>query len=383
MSTSEIVPDIRSIRPYFEIGEEELQGIARVLASGQVTNNGTHVQSFEHQIADYLGLREAVAVSTGADALLLALKALGLPSGKAILPAYTYVATLNAVVHAGLEPLFCDIESRSFTMDVANLEELMDGHPDVRCVLPVNVFGVPAELGAVRKLCDEHGAKLLYDNAHGFGTEVNGRRITTEPDAQIYSFHATKTLPAVEGGLIVSEGTELLSLVRRLRNHGLAQTPGQAVPGFNAKMDEVRALIGLCSLKHFPESLARRRAYGKQLLEAFGQFSDVYMPQAIPGNVATNFQNLGVRCVAAERLGLAKVRGMFAARGIEARSYFDPPLYKLNGYGDRPLPVTESVWRSLLSFPIHSRMSPTVLARLAQAIAEVGGELRAAGATSS
>ena len=377
MSTDESAPEIRNIRPCFEIEDEGIQEIRRLLASGQVTNNGTYVQSFERQVAEYLAVKETVAVSTGADALLLAVKALRLPAGKVILPAYTYVATLNAVIHAGLEPVFCDIEPGSLTMDPGQAAELARAHADVRCILPVNVFGVPASLGPIRKLCDQTGAKLLYDNAHGFGTEVDGVRLTAEPDAQIFSFHATKTLPAVEGGLIVSENAELISLVKRMRNHGLAQTPAQAVPGFNAKLDEIRALIGTYSLKHFPEALARRRDYGRRLLDAFHRSPGAYVTQVIPEKVKTNFQNLGVCCPAAERLGLSRVKQMFAARRIEVRSYFDPPLYKLNGYGNGPLRVTESVWRTLLSFPIHSRMSQAVLDRLEQAIDEVGRMLLA------
>ncbi len=378
MSASESVPPIRNIRPYFEIDDEALQGIGRVLASGQVTNNGTYVQSFERLVAEYLGAKETVAVSTGADALLLGLKAFRPPPGKAILPAYTYVATLNAVVHAGLEPVFCDIDAGSFTMDTGNLAELATRHSDVRCILPVNVFGVPAELPAIRRLCDRIGAKLLYDNAHGFGTEFNGCRLPSEPDAQAFSFHATKTMPAVEGGLVVSESAEIVSMAKRMRNHGLGQTPAHAVPGFNAKMDEIRAFIGIHSLKHFPESLARRRAYGECFRQAFNRFPDVYATQVVPQGVNTNFQNLGVRCLTAERLGLAKVKDLFVSRGVEVRSYFDPPLYKLNGFAGPPLPVTESVWRTLLSFPIHSRMSQAMVERMVQAIDDVGKVLQTA-----
>jgi dTDP-4-amino-4,6-dideoxygalactose transaminase len=150
----------------------------------------------------------------------------------------------------------------SFTMDPSDLSELLGLHADVRCVLPVNVFGVPPDLAAIRDLCRPAGARILYDNAHGFGTEVNGERVPTEPDVQIFSFHATKALPAVEGGLIVSLNSETLSRAKRLRNHGLGSVPAETMPGFNSKMDEIRAVIGIQSLQHFPESLARRRAYG-------------------------------------------------------------------------------------------------------------------------
>ncbi|MDR5729775.1 MAG: DegT/DnrJ/EryC1/StrS family aminotransferase [Terriglobia bacterium] len=346
--------------------------LAGLLASGQVTNNGIHVQDFERKLAHYLGVKETVAVSTGSDALLLALKALALARGKAILPAYTYIATLNAVVHAGLDPVFCDIDSRTFTMDPAHLAQIIDNHKDVRCVIPVNVFGVPADLPAIRKLCDGAKATLFYDNAHGFGTEVNDRKIAREADAQVFSFHATKTLPAVEGGLVVSDNPRVLSAVKQLRNHGLAPNINETIPGFNAKMDEIRAVIGIQSLEDFPATVERRRYYGHRLLASFNRFPDVFTVQVIPEQVKTNFQNLGVRCSYAARIGLPRIMELFRSMGVGVRSYFDPPLYKFKGFDTGPaLPVTESVWQTLISFPIHSRMTEAALVQIEQSIAQV------------
>jgi dTDP-4-amino-4,6-dideoxygalactose transaminase len=377
MSSLDGQDEIPNVRPYFEMDEEGLRSLTEALASGRATNNGVHVQRFERLLAEYLGVNEAVAVSNGSDALLLALIALDRPRGKAILPAYTYVATLNAVVHAGLDPVFCDIHTGSFTMDGAHLGELLERTSDVRCVLPVNVFGVPPDLREIRALCDRVGATLVYDNAHGFGTEVNGRRLAGEPEIQVFSFHATKTLPAVEGGLIVTEDPAILSSVRRLRNHGLGQVASDFVPGFNAKMDEIRAIIGTCSLRGFPDALARRRSYGQRLCRTFGRFEGVYEIQAVPKDVSPSFQNLGVRCPRAASAGLEYVLGLFRARGIGVRSYFDPPLHTLKGYAGRStLPATESVWRTLVSLPIHSRMTEAALCRIEDAARDVAKHLQ-------
>jgi dTDP-4-amino-4,6-dideoxygalactose transaminase len=373
-SMSPAVPDeiIPCIHPYFEMDDAGLASIASLLASGRVSNHGPQVQAFERALADYLRVPETVAVSNGSDALLLSLQALQLPPGRVILPAYTYVATLNAVVQAGFEPVFCDVDPASFTMDSAHLTELLAQHADVRCVLPVNVFGVPPDLAAIRACCHSSGGRILYDNAHGFGTETNGQRLAPEPDVQTFSFHATKTLPAVEGGLIVTQDSGILSRVRRMRNHGLGAVPAEMIPGFNSKMDEIRAVIGLHSLRHFPDSLARRRAYGHRLGHAFSRFPDIYTVQSIPPGVDTNFQNLGVRCAPAGRLGLARVVDLFKSQGVGVRSYFDPPLHHFPGFDRGPkLPVTESIWRTLLSVPIHSRMSDSVLERIEAAAAWV------------
>ena len=375
-----IASQIPNIRPYFDVDESGMRILADLLASGQVTNNGAHLRDFERKLAEYLGVRETVAVSTGSDALLLALKALALGPGKAVLPAYTYIATLNAVVHAGLTPVFCDIDPGTFTMDPAHLTRIVESHKDVRCVIPVNVFGVPPDLPAIRKLCDRAHAALFYDNAHGFGTEARNRKMAAEADAQAFSFHATKTLPAVEGGLVVSDSPAVISGVKQLRNHGLAPNIDETIPGFNAKMDEVRACIGIQSLKNFPETLERRRYYGHRLRACFNRFQDVFAAQVIPENVKTNFQNLGVRCLHASRVGLPQVMEMFRSLGVGVRSYFDPPLNQLRGFDTgQELPATESVWKMLIAFPIHSRMTEAVLSQIEEAIVRVADLSRSKG----
>jgi dTDP-4-amino-4,6-dideoxygalactose transaminase len=374
-NVSDVVPNIR---PYFEFDPSALEVIASLLASGRVSNHGPYVQEFERKLAEYLSVPETVAVANGSDALLLTLVALELGRGQAILPAYTYVATLNAVVQAGLEPVFCDIDPASFTMDPAHLARLLLEHADVRCVIPVNVFGVPPALDALNRSCRRAGTKMIYDNAHGFGTESNGRRVPPEPDAQIFSFHATKALPAVEGGLIVSADAAILSRVKRLRHHGLGSHPAEMIPGFNSKMDELRAVIGLQSLGHFSASLARRRASGLRLLESLHRFPETFVTQAVPPEICSNFQNLGVCCPAAEEVGLARVIALFKEHGVAVRSYFDPPMNRFPRFDRGPaLPVTDSVWRTLISMPMHSRMTDQVHERIDHAIAGVARALAA------
>jgi len=368
--TMETVP---CIRPYFDIGEEERQRIVHLLDSGYVTNNGPYVREFESKLAEHLGTRETAVVSSGSEALLLALTALDLSPGKVILPAYTYVATLNAVVQAGFEAVFCDIHPDTYVMHPDHLAEILQTHPDVRCVIPVNVYGIPPNLPTIRSLCDSASIPLIFDNAHGFGTEIAGEKMPGEPDIQCFSFHATKTLPAIEGGMVIADDPTVLATVKQLRNHGLPPKPTDHYrPGFNAKLDEIRAVIGISALEHFPETLARRRTYGQRLVEAFKRFPDDYATQAVPRDVNTNFQNIGVRCLAAAQIGLTRTIDAFVTNGVCVRSYFSPPLYKFRGFDSGPtLPVTESVWKTLVSVPIHSRMTEEELHQIEEAAARV------------
>lgn len=369
---------IPGIRPYFELIESDMKEIFDLLTSGQVTNNGCQVQMFEKELAAYLGVRETVAVSNGSDALLISLRIISKPGHKVILPAYTYVATLNAVVHSGMEPVFCDIEPGSFTMDPTHLSELLKIHGRVTCVIPVNVFGIPPDLARIRSLCDKMGATLLYDNAHGFGTVDHGLRVRPEAQVQTFSFHATKVLPAVEGGLIVSENPHIMEQSRNMRNHGLAPNENDTRSGINSKLDEIRASIGKHSLEHFADTLSRRRQYGYRLLQSFNKFPDIYTPQVIPKQIETNFQNLCVCCPIALDIGLTEILNRFQSRGVGVRSYFNPPMYRFPEFRSHPvLPKTDSVWRSLICFPLHSRMEESVLCRLEETIEEVALQINA------
>jgi dTDP-4-amino-4,6-dideoxygalactose transaminase len=367
----EIVP---FIRPYFDIDEKDLFDIKTALESGQVTNNGPKIREFERLLAGYLETPEVVAVSNGSDALLLALKALNLRNGKAILPAYTYISTLNAVVHSGLTPIFCDIDLSTFTMDPEELRQLLEQHQDVKCVLPVNVFGVAPQLETIYGYCEPKGIKVVYDNAHGFGSTVNGEKLPKNCDIQTFSLHATKALPAIEGGLIVSQDPDINSRLKRLRTHGTADSVLQMEPGYNSKMDELRAIVGIRSLENFTHSLSRRLEYGQRFRTAFQNYPEVYDCQKIPENVITNFQNMGVR-IKTHEISLEKIIDAFQENGIAVKRYFDPPLNRLSGYHSDALPITEEISATLLAFPIHSRMTEETLQIIENAISVVAKKL--------
>lgn len=362
-------PFLSFVRPSLTLGPRLLSKYTGALRSPQLTNNGPRVREFENKVADWLGAGQAVAVSSGSTALLVALKALGV-SGQAILPSYTYIATINAVVNLGLEPLFCDIDPARFTMCPRALAELLESNPSATAILPVNCFGVPPDLETIGELARRHGAAILYDNAHGFGTEDDSRRLSAEPTAQCFSLHATKILPAIEGGLVLSGDDRFLDEVRRIRNHGLAEDPFQSSAGYNAKMDELRATIALETLSEMDGVLSRRRAYAGRMCRALLGAGGFRLQQC-PGGIRTNHQNLPVLCEVEAGGSLPSVAARFRHHGVEARRYFHPPLHRMATWqGGADLPNTDAVWERLLCLPIYSRMSERELARIEGAIAQ-------------
>ena len=369
-ASEEAVPDdvIPTIQPRFEPTNALMEQVALTLWSGKLSNGGPAVSAFEQEAAAWLGSDGVAAVSSGTDALALAIEALAPGPGAAILPSYTFMATLSAVVRCGLRPVFCEVDPRRWTMDPSDLERLLAATPDARLVVPVNVFGMPPDLPAIMTVARAHGVEVVYDDAHGFGTSAHGARLPDGPAAVALSLHATKIVPVGEGGLVASGDPALMREVRRLRNHGLAGDPLASTPGHNAKMCELRGHLGLQGLHALPDVLARRREYAMRIRAAAGQ--GPLVPQIVPEGIEPNWQNLGVRCTADG--GIEPVVEAFLRCGVEARRYFWPPLHRLGTWnGAFDLPRTDAVADSVVCLPIHSRMSGQVLERLEAAVRQV------------
>jgi len=363
---------IPMVRPEVE-GVDELAGtLAGILRSGRLTNGGPFLAEFEAALASSLGAEDAVALTNGAIAIDLAIEAAGVPRGRAILPAFTFIATLNAAVHAGFEPVFCDIDPQTWTLDPEHLGRLL-AQRGATLILPVNVFGVPPALDEIAALARTAGAAVIYDCAHGMGTAAPGTDAAALTRARTFSFHATKVLVAAEAGAVLSADREVLARARLLRNHGLAQPTVVAHWGFNAKLDELRAAVGLASLRRLPEVLGRRRTYFERLRAALSRHPGVYRVQRIPDGVCPNGQNLGVWL---PDRNLEAAIAAFAQRGVEARRYFYPPLHTIPQLaGSCELARTERLCRSQICLPLHGRMDEGTLQRIETAIDEVAGEL--------
>ncbi|MEO8601953.1 MAG: DegT/DnrJ/EryC1/StrS family aminotransferase [bacterium] len=367
------------VRPILPLDLPLLTDIQTALSTGRVTNDGPCVRAFERGLAAYLGVDDCVAVSSGSAALLLAMSALDLRGGAAVLPSFTFAATLNAVVLAGLRPVFCDIDPDTWTLSPTDLARLLAADASIRLVVPVTVFGVPPNLSAIRDGLAGHAAELLLDNAHGLGTTHDGARCAAGPRLQAFSLHATKILPAVEGGFIVADDPRLLATLRRLRNHGVASDPLASTLGFNAKMSELHAAVGLRALRDLDAVLARRRDDAAQLRRVIGDdCATAFTAQRIPAGVESNFQNLGVRGDRGAGADVAAVQAALACDGVETRRYFWPPLHRLQAHDGVALPITEAVGDSILCLPLHSAMEPATLDRLAAALRRTTTQLSAA-----
>lgn len=375
-------PTLPNLRPHYDPDPPLLTAYAQALVSGRTTNHGPQVVALEAEAAAFLQVEAVAAFKSGADALQVGVRALGhrdgwlagrtVGAGCAILPSFTYVSTLNAVELAGLRPVFCEVDPLTFTLDPDALADLLDAEPDVRVVLPVCAFGVPPALERIVPLARARGVAVLYDGAHAVGVEVPGPAPRAPgggihaPDLTIYSLHATKVLPALEGGLATWGDPALRDLTLRIRTHGLPPDPMGHLPGLNAKLDEISAATARHGLRKLPDVLARRRAYDARLRAAAR--GPAWRLQRVPEGVTSNGQNFVLWSAHGAERTLAELRG----RAIEGRRYFDPLLHRVPRLAHPPLPITEALHEGLVCLPLHSRMSDDALARLEAAITAWG-----------
>ena len=366
------------IQPDIPPLEQVADQFREILANGKITNFGKFVTQFEKEIGEYLGV-PAVTLSSGTMALLFALQSLGLkPGEKIIVPSFTFMATVQAILYAGAVPVFADVGD-DLTLQAAELEMLLDKHPDARTVIAVHMYGLPCDVDALQAVVDaaerKRGApvKLLYDGAHAFGARVGNRKVGTFGYAEVFSLSVTKVLVSVEGGLVVSRDAQYLQRIRQMRNYGIESNYNATNPGMNGKMSEFHAIVGIQSLRNIDANMQRRQALAARYFDRIeAQTAFRRLPQR-SGTLHTykDFSILLPDRVAARR---GEMIEMLKELGVETRAYFFPPVHEqghFRKYADRPLPRTESLSRHVLTLPFFTTMTDAQVDHVVDGLARV------------
>jgi dTDP-4-amino-4,6-dideoxygalactose transaminase len=345
-----------------------------------LTNDGLHVQAFEHQLATSLGVRHCVATCNATAGLGLAISALGL-SGEVIVPSFTFAGTVHILRWHGIIPVFCDIDPRTHLLDPARVADLITAATSG--VLGVHLWGRPCEVDALGRLCAGRGLALVFDAAHAMGSTHRGCPIGGFGNAEVISFHATKVVNAFEGGAVATNDEHLADRIRALRNFGFA---GQDYPdgiGVNAKMSEASAAMGLTSLESMDEFIAVNRHHYQRYV---GRLSGVPGLQFVDpdGMSATNYHYVVLE-VDADRFGLTRdeLLAVLAADGILARRYFYPGCHRIEPYRSAAsagnLDVTERVAERVLQLPTGTAVHDQDIERvcgLVRFVADHAGAIR-------
>lgn len=247
------------------VGEEAIEAVARVIRSGHLVH-GPESEAFEAELAAYLNCREAILVSSGTAALHLALVALGIGPGDAVLvPDFTFPATANVVRLVGATPVLVDVEPDTYCIDLQKLQNTIEtwrGPQPLRAIMPVHEFGYPVDMTALMTLADKHGLMVVEDAACALGASHQGRKVGTFGQVGCFSFHPRKTLTTGEGGVLTTNDTTLAERLRRQRNHGMVRTPAGMQffeAGYNYRLTNFQAAMGRTQLPHLDDWISRRR----------------------------------------------------------------------------------------------------------------------------
>lgn len=356
------------LRPEVEELWEELQeAIQGVLRSGRFIL-GPNVAAFEEEVARYLGVKHAIGVNSGTDALIIALRACGIgPGDEVITTPYTFFATAEAIVHAGAKPVFVDVDERTYNIDPNLIEPAITER--TRAILPVHLFGHPADMDPILAIARRYNLRVIEDAAQAFGAEYKGRKVGSLGDAAAFSFFPSKNLGAYgDGGLVTTNSDEVAELARMLRAHGAKAKYHNEMIGYNSRLDELQAGVLRVKLRYVDDWNQQRRRIARAYNELLGNQSLLVLPYEAPECVHV-YHQYTVRLPARLR---DDVRTALKQHGIEAAIYYPLPLDQLPPFNSfSPLPAAASLSASSLSLPMHPKLPQSLLPTIAQALAKI------------
>lgn len=346
------------------IGPEEETAALAVLRSGQLAQ-GARVSEFEEAFARYIGVSEAVAVSSGTAALIIALQAHGIGSGDEVLvPTMTFAATANAVLQTGARPVLIDVRESDFSLDPELLEVAIGDR--TRAIIPVHLYGHPCDMTAIGEIARRHRLAIIEDACQAVGASLRDRKAGSFGTG-CFSFYATKNMTTGEGGMVTTDDEVLAQRVRSLRNQGEEVRYRTDILGGNSRMTEVAAAIGLAQLQKLDRWNERRRDNAAW----FGGHLEGVLTPTERSNVRHVFHLYTVRVSRARRDGLKE---NLREHGIEAGVYYplclhQQPLYRDLGIGGS-FPVAERAVNEVLSLPVHPALSQEDVECVATAVNE-------------
>lgn len=340
-------PTIRMAAPV--TGEEEVEAVREVLASGMLTN-GPWTRRFEAAMAERHGTAHGVAFANGTVALAAMYLAVGVgPGDEVIVPSLTFISTATSVLHVGATPVFADICPDTLNLDPVDVERRITSR--TRAIVPVHYAGQPARMDEFRALADAHGLHLLEDAAQAHGASYAGRPAGSWGDAAMFSFTPTKNITTGEGSVVTTSSDQIARQLRLLRNHGMTRQYHHELLGWNWRLSDILSAIGCCQVERLDGILATKRANAALMADLLADVEGITTPVLDPA-AEHPFMIYTLRVRPDLR---PHVTSALDAAGIEWRLYF-PPAHRQPVFADRPatdLPRTDHVAGQLLSIPFH------------------------------
>ncbi len=351
-----------------QMGEEEKAGVWEAMASGSLAQ-GPRVRAFEEAFASFIGVQHAIAASSGTTALHLALLGHDIgPGDEVITVPFTFIASANSILYTGARPVLVDVLESDFTMDPDQVEAAIT--PRTRAIMPVSLYGQPADMPALSEIAQRHGLALIEDAAQAHGAAIGDRKSGTW-GIGAFSFYPTKNMTTGEGGMLTTDDADLAERVRLLREHGMKVRYHHDVVGYNFRMTDLAAAIGLAQLPKLPGYNERRRAIAARY---DAELRGVITPSVRPGVTHVYHQytiRVSQRDAFAERL---------RERGVGSGIYYPIPVHRQPpyiaiGYGEQSFPVTDRLTEQVLSIPVHPSLTDDEVATIIGAVNETAAAL--------
>lgn len=358
-----------SMPPY----EEYIEMIKPLWESHKLTNMGENHKRLENELRQYLGVKNVSLMTNGHMALEMAIQAMHL-SGEVITTPFTFVSTTHAIVRNNLTPVFCDINESDLTIDVEKIEALIT--EKTSAIVPVHVYGHVCDVEKIDVIAKKHNLKVIYDAAHAFGVSYNNRSITEYGDASILSFHATKIFNTVEGGAVIYENEELGHELYGLKNFGIRNELTIDGVGANAKMDEFRAIMGLCNLKYVEQNTEKRELIVSTYRKELNGINGIKWFDEQEG-VKSNYSYFPI-LVDENKYGIYRddLYDRLKENGIFTRKYFYPLVsntecYNKNYYTDN-LKIATNISERILTLPLYPELPIEDVKKICELINNMG-----------
>lgn len=348
-----------------QMGEEEKQAVLEVLDSGIIAQ-GPRVKAFEDAFAQMCGVNHAIATTSGTTALHVALLANGIgKDDEVITPAFTFIASSNSILFVGARPVFVDIDPRTFNMDPSKIEAVIT--KKTKAILPVHLYGLSCDMEPIMEIARKHGLKVIEDACQSHGAEYKGRKVGSFGTGT-FSLYPTKNMTSAEGGMITTNDHVVDEKSRVLRQHGMRKRYYHDELGYNFRMTDIHAAIGLAQLKKLGKFNAQRQANAKFLSE---NLKGVVVP-FVPKGQTHVFHQYTVRVPGGKRDAL---RTYLNDHGVGSEVYYPVPIHKQSfyvrdlGYSDH-LPETDHATTEVLSLPVHPALSSSDLETIVSVVNE-------------
>ena len=340
------------------IGEEEIEAVVKVMRNGPLTSAlgaGPMVTQFEKKFAEFAGVKHAVAVNTGTAALHSAVVAAGVKQGdEVILPSFTFVATAEAVVMAGGEPVFTDIDPETYNLFPDEIEKNVT--KKTRAIMTVDLYGFSVDSKPISEIAAEHDLAVVEDAAQAHGATYAGKPAGVFADAACWSLYASKNITTGEGGVATTDNDEIAETLRLIRTHGEKAKYASLMLGYNYRMSEIQAAIGLVQLGKLPTLVAKRRENAKRLTKLLAGSDRLKLPMESEQR-KHSWYLYTVRLKNSTGNERNKIVEELQKKGIGAVAYYVNPVHQMPYYretfGERELPETEKAAGQVFSLPVH------------------------------